>query len=621
LAKPEFDRGPVNSETRLKLSMGFRGSPEQEAELDGLLSDLQDQRSERYHQWLTPEEYADRFGASRNDLEKIKAWLETEGFTIVEAARGRDYIRFSGTAGLVAKALGAEIHRYAVRGENHFANAGAVALPADLAAMVSGIRGLHDFLPAARRVRRPAGTMANGAPGLRRQALTADGYAYLLPTDLATIYDLNPVYSHGWDGAGQRIAIVGQSALDVSDIETFRDAFGLPFNDPTQILVPGSDDPGINEDALGEADLDIEWAGAVARMAKIYYIYGDDAFTAATWAIDQVIAPVLSVSFGVCEWHFLPDDINYFRSFSKKSAALGITWVASSGDSGAAGCENQNGGWSLATTRMSVSMPASLPEVTAVGGTEFNEGSGSYWSLRSGPNFGSALSYIPETAWNDEAEILQNLGAVRGYGAVAGGFAATGGGASIYFAKPAWQSGPGVPNDGARDVPDIAFTASGSHDPYAIVNEGKLIGTGGTSASAPVFAGILALLNEYLVGTKTQPHAGLGNINPMLYFLGQNAPDIYHDVTTGSNAVPCMPQSSQDCPSTGVYGYRAGPGYDMVTGWGSTDVTKLIATWAAVASGRTSTDTAADATGEGARIEHRGGAFSRESACWPLTRR
>lgn len=636
MARPEFDRGLLNADRKLTLVMGLKKLPEQQADLDQFLVELQDPQSPQFHQWLTPEEYADRFGVSATDIDKIKAWLESEGFTVVDVARARNYVRFAGTAGTTQKAFGAEIHRYVGGAEEHFANAGPISIPADLSGMVTGVRGLHDFLPKTRHgrgVRNPGVTSAAHRPrgiadlrGSHPHAMDSDGNPFLLPADLATIYDVNPVYTHGWDGAGQRIAIAGGSELDVTDIESFREQTDLRFNNPQTILVPGFGDPGMN-DSVGEADLDIEWAGAVAPGAKIIYVYSTDPFIAALWAIDQAIAPVLSASFGICEWHLVPDDFEFFRNFSQEGAALGITWVVSSGDSGAAGCENQNGAWTISTTPLSVSMPSSLPEVTAVGGTEFNEGDRSYWSFSSGPNFGTAVSYIPEVVWNDERALLQASQGPPEFSTLGLGFAAGGGGASIYFSKPAWQAGPGVPRDGARDVPDISFTASGAHDPYIIISGGEASPTGGTSASTPVFAGVLALLNQYLVGTKAQAHAGLGNINPLLYFFGQNAPNIYHDITAGSNAVPCMPRSSRDCPASGVYGYSAGPGYDLATGWGSVDVTRLIVTWASLVSSssktsatqpnfRTPTGTGADSAPD-ALLEHRRGP---ENSGWPVMR-
>ena len=202
-----------------------------------------------------------------------------------------------------------------------------------------------------------------------------------------------------------------------------------------------------------------------------------------------------------------------------------------------------------------------MPEVTAVGGTQFVEGSGSYWSPTNDANFGSALSYIPEAAWNESGT---------------GGLLSTGGGPSVLYPKPSWQNGPGVPSDNVRDVPDIALSAA-LHDAYFVTYQGSNGGVGGTSASTPSMAGIVALLNQYQVSKGFQKQPGLGNINPQLYRLAQSAPSAFHDITASNNIVPCG-QGSQDCV-TGSFGYPAGPGYDMATGLGTIDANALVSHW------------------------------------------
>jgi subtilase family serine protease len=174
--------------------------------------------------------------------------------------------------------------------------------------------------------------------------------------------------------------------------------------------------------------------------------------------------------------------------------------------------------------------PASIPEVTGVGGAEFDEGSGAYWSATNSPTGSSARSYIPEMAWDDS----YTTGALE-----------AGGGSSILFSKPAWQTGPGVPNDSARDVPDVALSASSVHDPYQLFCEGveNRLG-GGTSAFTPTFAGMVVLLNHYLSTRGMAP--GLGNINPGLYQMAQTTRDVFHDITVGNNDVPCV-VGTPDC--------------------------------------------------------------------------
>lgn len=309
----------------------------------------------------------------------------------------------------------------------------------------------------------------------------------------------------------------------------------------------------------------------MARGASILYVYSTDVFTSAQYAIDHtpLLAPVMSFSYGGCEADNL-GVLDMDRTLAQQAVGEGITWVASSGDTAAAACDSETA--AEATLGLAVEVPASIPEVTAVGGTEFDEGFGSYWSFSNTGNLGSALSYIPEMAWNDTAS----------RGTLSGG----GGGVSIHYPTPAWQSGAGFPNDGFRDVPDVAFTASADHDGYMICTGGScpnsangFTAIGGTSASAPVFAGILTLLNQYEVAIGTQAKTGLGNVNPKLYALAQStANGVYHDVTVGNNIVPCQ-IGTPNC-TTGFFGYSARPGYDQATGLGSVDATNLLVAWA-----------------------------------------
>ena len=249
--------------------------------------------------------------------------------------------------------------------------------------------------------------------------------------------------------------------------------------------------------------------------------------------------------------------------------------MASSGDSGPADCDysaDPNNPVKSATHGYAVDMPASLPYVTGMGGNEYSEGDDTgatqYWSGTNNGNNGSALSYIPEMVWNDTA---------------ADGFlAASGGGVSKVFSKPSWQTGAGVPADGQRDVPDLALNASADHDGYLICSQSSCVTgyrksdqtltiIGGTSAAAPTFAGIVALI----VQKTNDPQ---GNVNQYLYSLAASTPNAFHDITTGNNMVPCT-AGSTDCPASGMIGYSAGPGYDLTTGLGSVDAGALAAAW------------------------------------------
>lgn len=562
LAKARYDQGEVAADLPMHhMTMMFKLTESQQAALNTLLQQQQDSGSPQYHRWLTPEQYADRFGLTVDDISKIGAWLEGEGFTIDQTARSRTWIAFTGSAAQVETAFHTEIHRYANNGETHYANATEPSVPAALAGVVLSLRSLDDFRPVPPRpIRRRIG----GSP--KPDYTNGAGEFFLAPSDFATIYDLNSLYSSGVNGTGVSIAIVGQSDISLSDIEAFRKASNLAANDPKVLLVPGSSDPGTVISAEQEADLDLEWSGAVAPNASIIYVNSTNAISISLqYAIDQNLASVVSVSLGACEPEVGLADADALQSLGMEANAQGMTVLAASGDTGAAGCDTTTE--ADADMGLAVSLPASLPSVTAVGGTEFNEGSGTYWS-----SGGSALSYIPEIAWNDTAS--QHL------------LEASGGGASIFFTKPIWQAGPGVPADGARDVPDVALNASPFHDGYLICSGGDCVNgyvssnstiqiAGGTSASTPSFAGIVALVDQATGSAQ-------GNINPTLYKLGESS-GAFHNITTGNNMVPCV-AGSPDCPSSGMLGYSAGPGYSEVTGLGSVDGAKFVATFRATPS-------------------------------------
>jgi uncharacterized protein (TIGR03437 family) len=559
-AQPSYDQGPADPSLRMPfITLTMKPSATQQADLERFLDQQLDQSSPNYHRWLTPEQFGDRFSLTPADYAVVVSWLQSHHLHIEAVARARNWVACSGAARDVELAFHTRVHRYLVDGQAHIANATDVSIPAVLQDLIGGIRGLDDFwrLP-------PSATPYN---------TSGSGVTQLAPGDWATIYDVSPLYAMGIDGTGQRIGIVGRSDMDQSYIDSFRSQFGLPPTMIEQHLV--GPDPGITN-AASEAALDLEWSGAIARGATIVYIYAGNFNDAVQAAIDQNLATVLSESFGTCE----PQSAVGNRLMAQQANAQGITWVASSGDSGAAGCDphgffNTVGNATTVSDGPAVSAPASFPEVTAVGGTQFNEGTGNYWSSTNNANGGSALSYIPEVVWNETG---------------AGGLLASGGGASIYFSKPAWQAGPGVPADNARDVPDVSFSAAGNHDPYMVVNVNGERATGGTSASAPSFAGVIALLNHYLVSQGAQAQPGLGNINPELYRLAGATTNVFHDITQGNNMVPCV-AGSPDCVD-GMLGFAAGPGYDLATGLGSIDVYNLVTQWNSPAAG-TSTSLAA----------------------------
>jgi uncharacterized protein (TIGR03437 family) len=549
------DEGEIAPSERIRgVSFRFRPGAEQAEALEQLLVDQQNPASSRYHAWLTPEEYADRFGLSQNDFARVAEWLESQGFEVDFRARSRTWIAFSATAGQISQTFRTELHHFRVEGRAHFANVGDVQIPTDLEPLVYAIRGLDDL---------PRETRLRPAPMIN----LPDGGHVLGPGDLATIYNMTPLLRQGFSGAGQKVVVAGSSVPNMSDLRDFRDLFGLPQNDPKMILVPGYPNPGRTVE-FTEVTADVELVGAIVPNASLIYVYAPSAYAAVEYAIDQNLAPVINFSFGGCEKDAVsqPSVLVATRAMAQQANAQGITWVAEAGDTGVAACESQRSDYAGASG-FSVNLPAAFPEVTGVGGTMFADGAGGYWAPGYIKGIPTALSYIPETVWNETGT---------------GMLATSSGGASMFYAKPSWQIGPGVPNVNARLVPDLSFAAAWTHDPYVIVADGDTVSWGGTSAAAPVFTGVLTILNQYLVSTGTQSRPGLGNVNPRLYQLAQTTPGVFHDVTTGNNIIPCR-AGSPDC-TTGRYGNNAGPGWDAVTGLGSLDVNNFVLNWAAALS-------------------------------------
>ena len=606
LARPEFDLGRVESDIPLpRVSLEFHPSPAQQQELNQFLADLGNRKSPNYHKYLTPDQFADRFGMSQNDIKKVTAWLESQGFTNISVAKVRNTIWFDGTVRQIEAAFSMEMHSYVVDGVVHLANANAPSVPAAMAGSVLMVGHLNNFSPRPRVKARPNFTSY------------VSGNHFLSPDDFATIYDLNKLYSAGTTGSGQTIAVVGQSTVSTTDLNNFRSAAGLPASSVTMTQVGGVA-TRCSGDEL-ESDLDLEWSGGVAKGASIVFVYaglgtGDTCSSSSrrnsVWdALQEAVgagtsgkpaAQFVSTSYGYCESGLGATFVSQVRGWVQTGQALGVTVVSATGDAGAADCEGS--GSKSATTGLAVDVPASIPEVTGAGGNEFYQDSPTYtvdtppggdlpyWGAAGASTdlISSALEYIPEEVWNDTA--------------IDGTLSAGGGGASIYYSQPTWQTGaPGT----MRDVPDISLSASADHDPYLICSEddgnggiaqtctngfrdnsGGLFAIGGTSAVAPSFSGILALINQAAGNTGS---TGLAPINPTLYSLAANntSNKAFNDVTTGNNKVPCT-SGTPNCPvGGGSIGYSAGPGYDQASGLGSVDGYNLATAWTATLPGFT----------------------------------
>ncbi|HZU53040.1 MAG TPA: protease pro-enzyme activation domain-containing protein [Holophagaceae bacterium] len=555
-----------------KMILSLKLSPEAQARLDQLSTAQQDPKSPYFHQWLTPEQFGAMFGPSQEDIDAVAGWLLAQGFSIDSIAHGRLSITFSGSAAQVQRSFRTALKTFQVEGVLRHANADDPSIPAALSGVVNGVVSLTDIPRKAmntgfKRISGPEEAFLPQPDGAHPDYTSSGGGHYIAPGDFATLYNLKPLYAAGIDGTGTTIAIVGRSNITIPDVTAFRTKYGLPVNDPTVIL-NGADPGTSNANELGEAMLDVEWSGAVAKNATIKFVVTKNTATtdgvdaSAQYIVDNANtlgATVMSTSFGACETDMGAAENAFYNDLWQQAAAEGVTSFVSAGDAGAAGC---NGGSDTTGSGAAVSGLASTPFNVCVGGTELNEGGApaTYWASTNGTDKSSALSYIPEIVWNESA------GTTDPGGSAGSGLWSTGGGVSTVYAKPSWQVATGVPADAKRDCPDVSLPAA-SYDGYLVVQSGSTYIVGGTSASSPAFAGIMALIVQ-----KTG--SGQGNANPRFYQLGKAqygsaGAAVFHDTKTGNNTVP------------GVTGFNAGTGYDLATGLGTVDANALVNNWAA----------------------------------------
>ena len=575
----------------------------QESALKSLLDAQHDKSSPSFHQWLTPEQFGQQFGPADQDIQAVASWLQSHGFRVNRVANGRTVIEFSGTAGQVRNAFHTEIRKFVVNGEEHWANAGDPRIPAALEPVVAGVAKLHNF-----RTKSLAGISGKWPTipikgGFRPQYNQDDGSHALTPADYAIIYNINPVYKAGIDGSGVTIGVLGVGPIEEQDIVDFRRVFGLSKN-PTQVIVNGTAPDYwqyIPPDL--EGTLDVAWAGAIAPKATVKFIVSDSTDSSdgldlsEEYAVDNNVADILTESFGLCEAYISKAYQQLLNSLRQQAAAQGITWLVSSGDSGPYTCYDYENG---SPGPLSVSGFASSPYVVAVGGTGFNVAAdtATYWSAaNTKATLASALSYVPETAWNDSCDALK-CGKYNVY------VAAGGGGSSTVSARPSWQSGVlGIPAGTMREVPDVSLAASAVNTPYLLcyfgscsddpITSSSFSPIGGTSASSPAFAGVMALVNQKMKSRQ-------GSANYVLYRLAASQhskcdgssikalPDsdcIFNDVTSGNIAVPGEPKYGKP----GAL-YQAGAGFDLATGLGSVNVANLVNRWNSVTFNSTQTN-------------------------------
>jgi len=643
MVKKSQDQGSVSGSLPMqRMVMVLNRSDKQEQALTATLSSLQDKASPSYHKWLTPDQFGAQFGISDNDVAKVTSWLKQEGFTVNSVGRGRQWIEFSGTAAQVETALKTQIDTLTYKNEKHIANVSAISIPEALSPAVRGVLSLNDFHKTSKVVnptiahRQADGTWsmktAKQSPtgGKLQPDLTFDTGPYnegviyaLAPGDLSNIYNTAPLLKNGTNGSGVAIAIVGRSDILMSDIESYRQIFSLPANDPN-IIINGSDPGDVADDDV-ESTLDVELSGAMAPNATIDFVESastntsDGVDLSALYIVDNVIAPIMSTSYGACEAEIGTAGNAFYNSLWEQAAAEGITSMVSAGDQGSGGCDTQDLFGDVTAYGPAVNGLASTPYNVAVGGTEFNENGlyGNFWNGANAANLSSAIGYIPEQIWNQSCDESVTYCPPDYITVVAAG----GGGPSSCavqdalgncisgYTKPSWQVGVGVPADGVRDVPDISLTAAGSGlDAYVLCFEGSCSTdtvdgqtyitnfdeVGGTSASSPSFAGILSLI-EQKNGTFQ------GQINTTLYQLfaasdptkcnssSMTDPTVtttcmFYDITAGSDATP------------GETGFHATTGYDFGSGIGSVNAANLLNGWSSASKLSTATTATTSAT-------------------------
>ncbi len=638
LAQARYDTGAAPSDLLMdRMLLVLKPTGDQEAAMRELIDAQHTQGSDHFHKWISPDEFGAKFGAAPADIDAIRTWLQTQGFTVNAVAHNNRVIDFSGTASQVAKAFHTEIRNYTVNGESHYANAADPQIPASLAGVVAGVASLNNFhaKPSAHLVGHGTAKLQSGKahPDYTYQDGNGNTQHVMVPDDFHTIYNETPILAKS-AGDGITIAVIARTDVIESDFTDFQRNFLSAYKGGTLNVIHNGTDPGIVDGDLGESSLDMEWAEATAPNANIDLIVSASTHTTDGVELSQLYAveanryPVMTSSFGLCERTQGNARNQMDAAINAQAAAEGMTAIVSAGDNGSAGCDDQNASGdpdhpTLAQYGLQVSGTASTPYNIAVGGNQFQDSNPvPYWNANNGTDFSSALGYIPEGVWNESCAPGQCAPEDANLVAGSGGASSctqstvtqTANGPTIQcvggYSKPSWQANgiAGMPNDNVRDLPDISLTAA-VHDGYQVcinhscvlnaLNEFDVNGFGGTSAAAPSFAGIMAVVNQ-----ATGAKFGEGQANYVLYplFKAQGSTPacvsgtvpvtgtnqcVFYDVVNGTNAVPCA-GGSPNCSAiqqgtVGVLsGYSAGPGYDLATGLGSLNVTNLVNNWTSV---------------------------------------
>jgi len=665
----EIDLGEAPSSLRISgVRLVLSRTPAQDAELVRLLDDLQNPASPSFHRWLSPQEFGKRFGPSDAELDDVASWLTRAGLTVDSISPGRTNLTISGTVANMESTFHTNIRAFSTNGRHFYSTVSEPIVPSPINRLISGIANLDtlatdndelDLIPgsydaASQRFVARSDLRRNGESGSPAITRTQSyGDLYLVPADAATIYDApNPVYNPSYSttapvytGAGVSIGVISNLALDPTAVQSYRNLFlGSNYNTLPTIVTVGTPPTA----ASGEAYVEAEISGGIAPGAKIYYYTSTSITAAIEQALSDNIIDILNFSFYNCEANISASGNSQILGWWQQAAAQGIAVVVSSGDTGTAGCDpiaNSSGvRVEEASNGMAINGWASPVYDIAVGGSDF-------YPLANATTFGnyinssnsasnyyrSALSYIPESTWNPSTQVdltlSQNIpwfasndtqlaDILAGGGGPSSCWTTSNGACGSGYPKPVWQRGTGVPQDGVRDIPDVALM-SGSGTDNAIWlactngqynvsssltvttncttqadNNFYFVGIGGTRASAPLFSGILALVQQ-----KTGSRLGQAAVPLYNLFNSAAGGSVFHDITLGNNSVPCSLSASPNGCATNtanysfMTGFNAGPGYDLATGLGSVDITGLISNWQnAIGTGSTTVTVSPSAT-------------------------
>ncbi len=525
----------------LSIGMQLRNS----SDLDSLLNAIYDPTSLQYHQYLMPDQFNQLFAPTSDQVQQVVSYLQSQGMTVTSIAPNNLLIDATATVSQVQQAFSVKINTYQAGSHTFYANTGSPSIPASISQLITSIGGLDNsvqYHPLYQRM----------VEHMQKQSAVQATPSGFGPKDLSGAYNAMPLQSAGILGDNQSVALFELDGYQLSDVKQYFNYYGLPT--PTISNVPVDGFNGSAGQGAIEVELDMEVVGALAPHAHQIVYEGPNTTQGLNDTYNQIVndkvnAPhIVSISWGLCEKYSGTAELQTLDNIFKQGAAQGITFFAAAGDSGAYDCGDGN---------LGVDSPASDPYVTGVGGTNLQLNAGAYGS---------------ESVWSNPSDTQRSPNGAGG-----------GGGLSTQFKQPLWQTGQGVQNqysNGYREVPDVsadADPATGYATYCTVTNAGcpstGWITIGGTSAAAPLWAGSMALIDQYL---QSQSKSVVGSANPVLYslFNTQQQSPAFHDVTSGTN----------------LY-YSASQGYDIASGIGSPDVNNIAHDLASSGSGITPTPT------------------------------